>query len=243
MQKLNSGEKYDAVWISNSIWLYMLNNSNLITDSKSIVIDPVVIAIQKSKAEELGFVDNDVYNKDILEAIRSGKLKYIMTSVTRTNSGATAYLSFLNSLAGNPEILTSDMLNDPKLQDDLIDLFKGVERVSGDEDDLKEFYLNGNYNAMINYESSLIELNKELVKQGKEPLYLIYPKDGVAINDMPFAYINNDVNDTKTKERFSKIQSFLRSEETLKIMEDKGYRSWYGGIKENTSKETFNPSW
>ena len=25
MDKLNSGEKYDAVWISNSIWLYMLD--------------------------------------------------------------------------------------------------------------------------------------------------------------------------------------------------------------------------
>ena len=53
---LNSNAKdYDAVWISNSIWLYMLDNSNLTTDSKSIVIDPVVMAIQKSKAEELGF--------------------------------------------------------------------------------------------------------------------------------------------------------------------------------------------
>ncbi len=221
----------------------MLNNTNLTTDSKSIVIDPVVIAIQKSKAEELGFVDKDIYNKDILEAIKNGKLKYIMPSVTQTNSGATAYLSFLNSLAGNPEILTSEMLENKKLQNDLIDLFKGVERVSGDEEDLKKFYLNGNYNAMINYENSLIELNKELVKQGKEPLYLIYPKDGVAINDMPFAYINNDVNDTKTKERFNKIQSFLRNEKTLKEMEDKGYRSWYGGIKESTDKNTFNPLW
>ena len=26
MEKLNSGEKYDAVWASNSIWLYMLNS-------------------------------------------------------------------------------------------------------------------------------------------------------------------------------------------------------------------------
>ena len=26
MDKLNSGEEYDAVWTSNSIWLYMLNS-------------------------------------------------------------------------------------------------------------------------------------------------------------------------------------------------------------------------
>ena len=41
---LNSNSKdYDAVWISNSIWLYMLENPNLVTDSKSIVIDPCLV--------------------------------------------------------------------------------------------------------------------------------------------------------------------------------------------------------
>ena len=60
--------KYDAVWISNSIWLYMLDNSYLVTDSKSIVINPVVMGIEKSKAEELGFVNKDVYNNTLSQA-------------------------------------------------------------------------------------------------------------------------------------------------------------------------------
>lgn len=244
VEKLNNDSKdYDAVWISNSIWLYMLDNSYLTTDSKSIVIDPVVMAVEKSKAEELGFVDKDVYNKDILEAIKAGNLKYVMSSVTQTNTGATTYLNFLNSLAGSPEVLTSDMLKDEKLQSNLKDFFKGVERVSGDEDYLTEIYLKGDYNAMINYESSLIELNKELVSQNKEPLYLLYPIDGVAINDMPFAYINNDSKDTDTKEKFELIQSYLRSDEMSSYFEKLGYRSWYGGIKENTDKSTFNKDW
>lgn len=241
---LNTNSKeYDAVWISNSIWLYMLDNSNLTSDSKSIVIDPVVMGITKSKAKELGFVGKEIYNKDILEAIKNGKLNYVMSSVTQTNTGATTYLSFLNSLAGSPEILTSEMLKEPTLQKDLTDFFKGVERVSGDEDYLTEMYLNGDYNAMINYESSLIKLNQQLESSGKEPLYLIYPKDGVAINDMPFAYINNDSTDTTKKEQFEKIQSYLRSDEVITKLEELGYRSWYGGIKENTDKKVFNPEW
>lgn len=241
---LNSNAKdYDAVWISNSIWLYMLDNSNLTTDSKSIVIDPVVMAIQKRKAEELGFTKKEVYNKDILEAIKEGKLKYVMSSVTQTNTGATTYLSFLNSLAGSPEILTSEMLKNEKLQKDLTDFFKGVERVSGDEDYLTEMYLKGDYNAMINYESSLIELNKKLKEEGKEQLYLIYPVDGVAINDMPFAYINNDSKDTETKEKFLSIQSYLRSDEVRQKLETLGYRSWYGGIKQEVDQNTFNKEW
>ena len=239
----NNSKEYDAVWISNSIWLYMLENQNLITDSKSIVIDPVVMAIQKSKAKELGFIDKEIKNKDILETIKQGKLKYVMSSVTQTNTGATAYLNFLNSLAGNPEVLTSETLKNPQLQKDLKEFFKGVERVSGDEDYLVEMYEKGNYNAMINYESNLIELNKKLENENKEPLYLIYPTDGVAINDMPFAYINNDSKDIETKQKFENIQNYLRSEEITKLLEQKGYRSWFGGIKKETDQKTFNKEW
>lgn len=239
----NDSSYYDAVWISNSIWLYMLDNNYLTTDSKSIVIDPVVMGISKSKAEELGFVGKDIYNKDLLEAIKAGKLKYIMASVTKTNTGATSYLSFLNSLAGSPEVLTEDMLNSETLKSDLKSFFKGVQRVSGDEEYLSSMFLNGDYDAMINYESSLIDINKELVKNKKEPLYLVYPIDGVAINDMPFAYINNDSNNATKKAQFSKLQSYLRSDDAIKIMEEYGYRSWYGGTNDKASKSVFNPDW
>ena len=57
METLNSGEKYDAVWASNAIWLYMLDSSVKTSDSSSTSINPVVFAIKKSKAEELGFTE------------------------------------------------------------------------------------------------------------------------------------------------------------------------------------------
>ena len=241
---LNTDSKpYDAVWISNSIWLYMLDNSYLTTDSKSIVIDPVVMGITKSKAKSLGFVDKEIHNKDILDAIREGKLKYIMPSVTKTNTGATSYLTFLNSLAGSPEVLTESMLDNADLKNNLKAFFKGVERVSGDEEYLTDMFNKGSYDAMINYESSLIELNQELVKKKKEPLYLLYPTDGVAINDMPFAYINNNAEDTKNREKFLTLQSYLRSDESIKLMESYGYRSWYGGTNNKVDKKVFNPDW
>ena len=235
--------KYDAVWISNSIWLYMLENSYLVTDSKSIVINPVVMGIEKSKAEALGFVNKDVYNKDLLNAIKEGKLKYIMSSVTKTNTGATAYLSFLNNMAGSPEVLTEEMLKDEKLAEDLKAFFKGVQRVSGDEEYLTDMFLNGDYNAMINYENTLIEINQKLTSEGKEPLYLIYPVDGVAINDMPFAYISNNSSNTENRENFLKIQAYLRSEAMINKMQNEGFRSWYGGVNPNANQTTFNKDW
>lgn len=239
----DSSEDYDAVWISNSIWLYMLDNSYLVTDSKSIVINPVVMGIKKSQAESLGFVNKDVYNRDLLNAIKSGKLKYTMASVTKTNTGATAYLSFLNNMAGSPEVLTEDMLQSESLRNDLKAFFKGVERVSGDEEYLSDMFFKGDYDAMINYENSLIEINKKLVSEGKEPLYLIYPVDGVAINDMPFAYVSNDSSDTYNRDVFLKIQSYLRSDEMINKMKNVGFRSWYGGVSSEVDANTFNKDW
>lgn len=66
---------------------------------------PNSIWYKKSKAKELGFTDKTIKTKDIVNAISSGKLKFSMSNPTSTNSGASAYLGFLYTLAGNPEVL------------------------------------------------------------------------------------------------------------------------------------------
>ena len=105
MDKLNNGEKYDAVWTSNSIWLYMLNEDVTVTDMKSTNINPVIFAVKESKAYELNLVGRDLYTSEIVSAIQNGQLKFSMSNPTQTNSGATAYLGLLSTLAGNPEVL------------------------------------------------------------------------------------------------------------------------------------------
>ena len=242
MQKLNSGEKYDAVWASNSIWLYMLDSSKVSTiNSKSISTNPVVFGITESKAKELGFIGKEIYTKDIVDAIKAGKLKFSMPNPTRTNTGATAYLGLLSTLAGNPEVLRSEHLQEETLKEDLVSLFSGMERSSGSEDFLEELFLNGKYEALITYEFSIINMNKKLVAQGKEPLYMLYPIDGVSISDSPLALIKNG-NDTK-KEQFKKLQDFMLSDEGQKILAEKGRRTWYGGVKTNVDQTIFNKEW
>ena len=69
MDKINNGDKYDAVWASNSIWLYMLDENVNVTDMKSTNINPVIFAIKESKAYELNFVGRDIYTSEIVSAI------------------------------------------------------------------------------------------------------------------------------------------------------------------------------
>lgn len=241
MQKLNNGEEYDAVWLSNSIWMYMLEKNIKTSNSKCTSINPVVFGITKSKATELEFIDKTVYTKDILAAIISGKLKFSMSNPTSTNSGASAYLGFLSTLAGNPEVLTEEHLKNEELKSSLTNLFTGMERSSGSEEFLEELFLNGDYEAVVTYESSIININKELEKQGKEPLYAVYPIDGVSISDSPLAFISNSNEDKK--EVFLELQSYILSDAGQKLLQERGRRTWYGGISEDADISVFNPEW
>jgi Ca-activated chloride channel family protein len=242
MQKLNSGEQYDAVWASNSIWLYMLDSSVVSTsNSKSTSINPVVFGITKEKAEELGFVGKEIYTQDIVDAIKNGSLKFSMSNPTQTNTGATAYLGMLTNLAGSPEVLRESHLEEENLKTELTSLFSGMERSSGSEDFLEEMFLNGNYEAVVTYEFSIINMNKKLEAEGKEPLYILYPVDGVSISDSPLALINSK-NEAKS-EFFTKLQSYILSDEGQNLLASMGRRTWYGGVNENADKTVFNPDW
>ena len=237
-----NSDSYDVVWISNSLWLYTVSNSKLTSESKSISISPVVMGIKKSKAENLGLVGVEVKNEDILNLIKSKKIKYVMSSVTQTNDGASSYLGFLNALAGSPEVLTEDMLDNSTLIENMKNLFTGVQRVSGNQDYLEEMFVNDdNFEAVIASESSLININKKLSSQGKEELYFIYPSDGVPINDSTLAFIDHFENNNK-KENYLKLQKYLRSKEGQDKLKSMGRRTWYGGIS-SSNKEIFKTSW
>ena len=219
----------------------MLNDGISVKNSKSTSINPVVFGIKKSKAQELGFINKEVYTKDILNAIRENKLKFSMSSPTQTNTGASAYLGFVSTLAGNPEVLTEKDLENDQLKKELTQLYTGMARSSGSDEFLEEMFLNGNYEAVVTYETSIININKQLESQGKEPLYIIYAKDGVSISDSPFAYIDNK-NEEKADE-FSKLQKYILSNEGQAELVKTGRRVWYGGTNENADKTVFNPDW
>lgn len=239
MDRLNAGEEYDAVLASNSIWLYMLENVST-SNSKIISMNPVVFGIKKSKAEELGFIGKDVKLEDILSAIKEQKLKFAMTSATQTNTGACAYLGFLSTLAGNPEVLTEEYLEDENIKSDLTDLLNGVNRSSGSEEFLEEMYINGQCDAIVTYETSIININQK-IDNDEDTIYAIYTQDGVSISDSVFAYLGKT--NTSKEEAFLKLQSYLLSNEGQEELIKTGRRVWYGGIKEDVDKSIFNPEW
>ena len=200
----NNPDQYDGIWLPNSMWIHMGDTHNVVKHDKSIFTSPVVFGIKQSKAEELGFTNKDVMVEDILKAVEQNSLSFMMTSATQSNSGASAYIGFLYALLDNPETITKEDLQSPQLKEDIQKLFSGINRSSGSSGWLKDLYLSGDYDAMVNYEAVIIETNQELIQQGKEPLYVVYPKNGLTISDNTLGYIDNS---DAEKEEFFKANA------------------------------------
>jgi len=236
-----NASKYDAVWPASGIWITLGDRDHKVKYAQSIMTSPVVFGIKKSLAKTLGFVGKDVKVADILKAIREKKLKFIMTSASQSNSGASAYIGFLYALLGNPEYITTADLEKPVLKTEITDLLSGINRSSGSSGWLKDLYLKGDYDAMVNYESLIIEANQELLKKGKEPLYVVYPVDGLVIADSQLGYIDNG--DPLKDEFFKGLQAYLLSEGVQLKLLQLGRRTGFAGELKNAPATVFNPDW
>ena len=200
----------------------------------------MVFGIRQSLAEELGFTDREVSVGEILEAITTGKLSFCMTSATQSNSGASAYIGFLYALLDKQEGMTVEDLQQEELGRQIKELLGGIERSSGSSDWLKDMFLKGDYDAMVNYESLIISANQELEEQGREPLYVVYPYDGLSISDSPLGYV--DHGEKGQEEAFLKVQEYLMSDDVQDQIQKAGRRTGYEGVSAE-NEDIFNKDW
>jgi len=243
MRQLQSGEvEYDAVWPASTLWLTMGDEHHLLKHVETTAITPVIFGIKQSLAEELGFTDrSDIVLEEIIQAIENDQLNFAMTSATQSNSGASAYLGFLTALSKNPEAgFTKEDLADPLLQEKILSLLSGVNRSSGSSNWLVDLFLMGDYNAMVNYETLIIQTNEQLEAQGKETLYAVYPVDGLSISDSPLGYVNKG--DAKKEEAFLEFQEYILSDEAQSEIEKTGKRNSYGKVRDE-NKIYYKPEW
>ncbi|OZA07339.1 MAG: hypothetical protein B7Y02_14130, partial [Rhodobacterales bacterium 17-64-5] len=167
-----------------------------------------------------------------------------MTSATQSNSGASAYFGFLYALAGNPDVLTMDNLKDPAVLDGVRKLLAQVERSSGSSGWLMDALVAnpGSYDAMFNYESTVLEANQALTAAGQEPLYIIYPANGLSVADSPLGFVAKG--DAAKEAAFLKLQEFLLSANTQKTLSDLGRRSGLIGMEaQNPNPQVWKADW
>jgi Ca-activated chloride channel family protein len=247
MQEAAKGTEstYDAVWPANSMWILLGDTTNTIQLSKSIMRSPVVLGVKKPLAERLGWVGAEVTVEQMLAAAESGQLTFMMANATQSDSGASAYLGFLYAFAGQPSVLTSTDLQSQDVRERIERILNTVSRTAGDSGFLKDLFLAeyDSYDAMVNYESAIIETNQTLISQGKDPLYAVYLRDGTSIGDFPFGYV--DKGDAKKQAVFEKIQAYLLSPDIQRQLLSLGRRTGFGPNPDPSLVDpaVFNPDW
>ena len=231
---------YDAVWPASSLWISAGDTHHRVKHAQSVSVTPVIFGIRESLARQLGFVGREVSVGDILAATRAGELSFCMTSATQSNSGCSAYIGFLYAMLGSPDVLTADALAEPALAEEMQALLAGVDRSSGSSDWLKDLFLAGDYDAMVNYECLIISANRELEAQGRETLYAVYPYDGLSLADSPLGYV--DGGSEGKEQAFLDLQAYLLSGEVQDEIQRTGRRTGYEGVSEE-NREVFRADW
>ena len=206
----------DAVWPASDIWVNMFDTARRVSGLQSISQNPVILGVRKAKAEELGWTKKTVSMRDILAAVESGKLRFLMTSATQSNSGASAYLAMLSAALGKQDVLTQDDLKNAKI-DEVGKLLKGVERSSGSSGWLADLFVQSAdkgviYDAMWNYEAVIKEANEKLRRQNHEVMYAIYPLEGVAVANSPIGFVERG-RGPEVKVFFEALRTYLLTPE------------------------------
>jgi Ca-activated chloride channel family protein len=218
----------DAVWPAASIWIDMFDTERRVKSVKSIAQMPVILGVRRSKAQELGWTGAKVTTKDILAAVEAGRLKFLMTSATQSNSGADAYLAMLAASIGKPDLIEAGDLDKDGVLASVRALLRGVERSAGSSGWLADLYRDGertgaHYQAMWNYEAVIKETNDKLTEAGAEPLYAVYPQDGVSIADSPLGFVERG-RGKEVESFFSDLQAFLLKGDTQARIAQTGRR-------------------
>lgn len=237
---------YDAVWPASSLWVSVGDEAHRVKHLESTSTTPVIFGIKESVAERLGFIGRDVYVRDLLTAIQNKELTFTMTSATQSNSGASAYIGFIYALLGSPEQITLEALHDQNFQEEMRNLLAGVERSSGSSDWLKDLYLQGDYDAMVNYEALIISANQELERENREVMHAIYPVDGMMMANSPLGFVSSNGesgrDEQKQEEAFLRFQEYLLSAEVQDQIQRTGRRTGVGNVDPKNS-DVFRTDW
>lgn len=244
MLELEKGKnsEFDAVMPADRMWITLGDKTRAVKNIASIYRSPVVFGVKKSIAEKLGWTKGEVKVADILKVAQSGKLRFMMTSATQSNSGAAAYFGFLYAFAGNPDVLTEADLEKPQVAAKVKSILGTVNRTTGSSGWLKDLFIDryDYFDAMVNYESLVIETNQALQQQNREPLYAVYPVDGLAIADAPLGYVSKG--NAATEAAFLKMQEYLLSPAVQQQLLETGRRTGLGVTASGANQAVFNPA-
>jgi Ca-activated chloride channel family protein len=196
----------DLAWFSSARYLTLLTSDTAKgrpIASERIMLSPVVLGLKRSVAMRFGWVGNpNVTWKDIAVKAKAGQLHYGMTNPAASNSGFSALVGVAAAVSGTGDALQSKDINAAELTD----FFSGQTLTAGSSGFLADAFAanQDRVDGLINYESVLLSLNAS--GRLREPLELIYPREGIITADYPLLLLN-----PAKRAEYDKVVAYLRS--------------------------------
>jgi Ca-activated chloride channel family protein len=201
---ISGGDSHTLAWFSSNRYLTLLPGATArILAQQRIMLSPVVLGVKKSTAQQFGWEGNtNLTWKDIADKAAAGRFTFAMTDPSASNSGFSALVGVASAFAGTGNALTSqDIKTAP-----LTELFKGQKLTAGSSGFLADSYVReqDSLDGIINYESVLLGLNAG--KTLRQPLDLIYPKEGIVTADYPLMLLKSSA-----RADYDKLVAYLRT--------------------------------
>ena len=240
---------YDAFWFASSVFEQLGNTNNTLRDVQPIFTTPIVFAGWKPEMQRLGLVGHPVTIGDILKVILSKKTTTWATNPTQSNSGATALFAFLNYFAGNTagEQLTLQQLEEPKVKRAITQFIRSIASTPPSTGTMMTdcIAMDKVCKTQFTYEDLAIQTNEQLVKEGHEPLYIVYPIGSLAISDAPLGFLPHGSDSAAKEANFKALEDYLLSPEGQAKAEAIGRRptSSIGLSLPGADPKVFNPAW
>ncbi|PXF32762.1 hypothetical protein WH50_02900 [Pokkaliibacter plantistimulans] len=217
--RLMHDSRYDLAWFSHGKYIALTQEqakSRLIVAQEKIMLSPVVMGIKRSVAARLGWDDKTpVTWRQMAEQASAGKLDFMMTDATASNSGFSALFGLLAAFSPNPAQPDFANVDQTLLQA----FFKGNTGRSGSSGWLADRYVQEqqHFDGLVNYESVLLSLNQSGELQ--EPLLLLYPQEGIVTADYPLMLLKAD-----KREAYNRLVTYLTSEAFQALIQEKTFR-------------------
>lgn len=241
---------YDVFWFASSVFAQLGDRTcGSLTGSATTFSSPIVFAGWKRKMDGLGFTPGgDTTIQSILAAVESGRTNVWITNPAQSNSGATVLLGFLNHFAGNPPgtPLTRAQLDSPQVRDGITRFARAFAYTPPSTGTMMSECVArpDRCDGVFTYEALVLEQNRELVTQGREPMTMVYPQGSLAFADSPIGFLPHGA-DTAKQANFERLRDYLTGPEAQRKLVQLGRRP-IGGIGlslPDAPREVFDPVW
>lgn len=238
--EIKNGQLNVTVWSpSASTWLEVLKqesaNPNIAVSAKPLVLTPVVISMWKPMAEALGWPNKPIGWGDMLDLINDpqgwgkyghpewGRFSWGHTDPEISTSALSTLLAEFYAAVGKQRNLTVADVQDPKSQQFIRDLGKGIKHYGYNtlvfSDNMQKFGMSY-ISAFPMEEITLIDFNKN--KNPAVPLVAIYPKEGTFWHDDPFIVMSSS--GSAEQQAAEQFYAFLLTPESQRLAMQSGFR-------------------